>query len=203
MTAPATDPRSRRARSAGRVGGAVIWPEEILGYGPYLYRVGHWPLDPGVGAWFGPGGCVGDPDAMRARAAGILACFEAGLCPLCGVRMVESSPGWVRCPTSYATGPRSDRTDPIEYRIVIDPFDGRPRWQVRQCAFPFDGLHLGDPASVTVAHSDFFADRIAAAIAAGGGRPPFSTGPWRTDAERTVAMLVGYDADSCGVGARS
>lgn len=59
---------------------------------------------------------------------GVMAHFDAGLCPCCGERMYESSPGWVRCSTSYASGPRSDGSDPIEYQIA----DGL--WFVRRCA---------------------------------------------------------------------
>lgn len=96
--------------------------------GPY-----YWDTDSpgGTGAWRGVGGWVGDPDRMRRDAMLILGYFDAGLCPCCGHRLdAAASPGWVRCRTSYSSGPRTTGTDPIEYQIR--PGDaGRPLWYVR------------------------------------------------------------------------
>lgn len=146
---------SGNAVGAMREWGAAIWPEEILGMGPYHLDehppMGHAP------AWRGQGGWVGDPDTMRERAEVILECFELGLAPCCGARLEQSSPGWVRCPTAYANGPRSDGGNPIEYQLRKE--DGeRPKWRVRECAHPFDGLNLALPSARPLPASFTYAD---------------------------------------------
>lgn len=116
---------------------ACIWPEEILGYGPYYLDTAS--LD--HPAWRGQGGWVTDPDRMRTEGRRVVRAFHRGRCPGCGGRLRPSSPGgWVRCDAAYATGPRTTGHDPIEYQLrALPAVDDRLHWVVRRVP-PFTPL---------------------------------------------------------------
>ena len=124
--------RRPHARTPGLFDGewlACIWPEEILGYGPYYLDT----VSLDRPAWRGHGGWVADPDRMRLGGRRVVRAFQQGRCPGCGGRLRPSSPGgWVRCDASYASGPLTTGHDPIEYQLrPLPAVDDRLHWVVR------------------------------------------------------------------------